>query len=122
MCSAVLSKTALTYFWSGIYTTRMSIQNSLSRAGREPTPPSSCAEELRTAWWPLLGAAFLFASLTGGNAFAADGPDLQLDIGRMSATARIDTGTFHSPVPGDELDAEVPLTGTCVLDRDERCV
>ncbi|MEW6271252.1 MAG: lysyl oxidase family protein [Thermodesulfobacteriota bacterium] len=65
--------------------------------------------------------AVLAAAFLAVEPAAAGGPDLELDVDKMASTARIDTGIFHPPVPGNELDAEIPLTGTCVLHRDERC-
>lgn len=55
-------------------------------------------------------------------ALAADGPDLELDVGRMQSSARIVTGIYHEPGRAPTLDATVPVSGTCVLHPDEDCV
>jgi hypothetical protein len=69
----------------------------------------------------IVAATLAAAWLAAATATTAAGPDLELDVEKMASTARLDTGIFHPPVPGTELDAEIPLTGTCVLHRDERC-
>jgi len=55
-------------------------------------------------------------------AAAADGPDLELDVGRMESSARIVTGIYHKPGRAPTLDSTVPVSGTCVLHPDENCV
>ena len=69
-------------------------------------------------------AGLLLAGLIGlaRDAGAADGPDLELDVGRLAVSARIATGVYHEPGRAPALDATIPISGTCVLHPDERCV
>jgi hypothetical protein len=53
---------------------------------------------------------------------AADGPNLVLDAERMANTIKFTNDVFHDPKPGPSLDATVPISGTCVLDKSENCV
>ena len=58
----------------------------------------------------------------GRGASAEELTDLVLDAQHLAESAVLDTGVFHKPTRGVALDAEAPLTGSCVLHPSERCV
>jgi hypothetical protein len=53
---------------------------------------------------------------------AAAGPEMELDVGRIEASVRIETEVFHPPSGRVPLDSIAPVSGNCVLDPSEDCV
>ncbi|MEW6268198.1 MAG: lysyl oxidase family protein [Thermodesulfobacteriota bacterium] len=64
----------------------------------------------------------VLATVASGALAQQNGPDLELDVGQMRSSARIVTGIYHPPGRAPQLDATIPVSGTCVLHPDENCV
>ena len=86
------------------------------RSSYQPTPIS--LERLAVS--TLVG--WVVVSALAGSARAVDGPNLVMDGDRMASTMKITTGIYHPPKPGPPLDATIPVSGSCVLDKTENCV